>query len=195
MTAATDNTHEEISLWTSFHDGSLLTLVHDALACTVALTIEVPYIADFHNMPAGTVFKLVLDKVSLLDSAEFHPWPGTIAPAPGLAWQEQEAIRKQWLDKSHYCSTDWIAFAESLTQGREFEISNAFISPSLNNASTLVLDIGDSDTNIYLRISLTATRIHFFVDDEELEPGSFLSLGEAYWNAFAKRGTTAQTAS
>jgi hypothetical protein len=177
----------EVSLWECLHDGDLQSLTSDLLARFVTILIDVPYIREFHQLPSETRFRLVLSGVREVQAFQFAPWPGEFALPEGLSWEESQKLRSDNYKKGRLESIDWNILAPKLERTNQYEISNASVMKSIAGSIILQLDLRD-DAREYPEIRIGAEKLTILTDPErEIPLEEFLSLGEAYWNAFAKQ--------
>jgi hypothetical protein len=182
---------EGLSLWECLHDGSLNSLIADALNRTVTISVDVPYLWSFHSLPPDTRFRLVLQGVHSLTAMEFHSWPGEFQIPEGLTWGETEELRKRYYANGSYHSMNWQSVASQLEQTVQYELISAGIDDLGNGGVSLRIELMSDERSSYPEIIMKGDCIQFFLgQDRELSRADFLSLGEAYWEDFAHRSTS-----
>jgi len=157
---------------------------------TATLVVDVPYIWNFHKLPSESRFHIVLHDVVSVEAMKFYPWPGETIMPDGLTWNEQQSIRTETYAKGYLSSSEWASFDEKLKSGGDYEFSNAYLS-TMNAAKTKFIgEIGDSSTNDYVTVRITADRMSFLIDpNQPMTLDEFLALGKAYWDDFADRAS------
>ena len=175
-----------ISLWDALHDGDLLAIESDLLACTVTLRFDVPYVRDFHHLPEQTQFVIVVSGVRSVRSFVSVPWPGGYTIRQGMPRAQQEAAIAEYQRKCREESQSWADFERLISDG--LEVSNAMLGRG-SDVVALRLGLlvgGDSYVDAYIR----GEGITFYIGEKQVTPEEFVALGEAYWEAFASRRKT-----
>ena len=171
-----------LSLWDTLHDGDLLTVESDLLARTVTLRFDVGYVRDFHHLPEQTRFVLKCEGVQSVRALGGEPWPGGCSIPQGISRSEQESLIAEYHRKWRE-SQSWADFERLTADG--LEVSNALMSRGFGTFALQfgLLVAGDSYVEAYIR----GESIEFYVGEKQLAVEEFVALGEAYWDAFAKR--------
>lgn len=176
------------SLWNALHDGDLLSIKSDLLARTVTLRFDVGYVRDFHRLPEETRFVIVVIGVQSVRALRSVPWPGGCQILPGTPKDQQSVIIAEYHRKWRQESMSWTDF-ERLNKD-DFEVGNATLGRGPNVAAfQLGLLAGDDYVTAYVR----GEGATFHVGEKQVRLEEFVVLGEAYWNAFAKRAETRLT--
>ncbi len=177
---------DELSLWSTLHDGDLLTVESDLLASTVKLKFAVEYVRTFHQLPEGTQFDLIITGVESVRLVGTVKWPGEFCIPKGLSRDEESKLVADYQSKWRDESLPWRDFEAMTTQG--VEVLNASLARGDN---TLALQIGViSERDSYFEAFIRGRAINFSVGDRPVTAEEFVALGEAYWTAFANRKQT-----
>ncbi len=121
-----------------------------------------------------------VQSVRCLKSVE---WPGGFSVPLGVSREEEQRVIKEYQNKWREESFAWADF-ERLT-GEGLEVSSAILA---RGDGVVALQLGvlvgnDSYVEAYVR----AEQIEFCVGSDAITAEEFVSLGEAYWQAFAQR--------
>jgi hypothetical protein len=171
------------SLWDTLHDGDLLAIESDLLACTVTLRFDVRYVRDFHHLPEPTQFVIVVNGVRSVRSFRTVSWPGGYTIPQGMSRAQQEAAIAEYQRKCREESQSWADLERLISDG--LEVSNATLGRG-SDVVALQLGLlvgGDSYVDAYIR----GEGITFYIGEKQVTPEEFVALGEAYWEAFASR--------
>jgi len=174
------------SLWDALHDGDLLSIESDLLARTVTLRFDVDYVRDFHHLPEGTQFVIIVNGVRSVRSLRSVPWPGGCPIPPGTPNEQQSIIISEYHRKWREESQSWTDF-ERLTSdpyGLEVSVANLGLGPDAVALQLGLLVARDSYVEAYIR----GEGITFYAGEKQATLEEFVALGEAYWEAFADRG-------
>jgi hypothetical protein len=174
------------SLWDALHDGDLLSIESDLLARTVTLRFDVDYVRDFHHLPEGTQFVIIVNGVQSVRSLRSVPWPGGCPIPPGTPNEQQSIIISEYHRKWREESQSWTDF-ERLTSdpyGLEVSVANLGLGPDAVALQLGLLVARDSYVEAYIR----GEGITFYAGEKQATLEEFVALGEAYWEAFADRG-------
>jgi hypothetical protein len=177
------------SLWDALHDGDLLSIESNLLARTVTLRFDVDYVRDFHHLPEGTQFVIVVNGVQSVRSLRSVPWPGGCPIPPGTPNEQQSIIISEYHRKWREESQAWNDFEQLISDG--LEVSNATLGRG-SDVVALQLGLmvgGDSYVEAYIR----GDGATFHVGEKLVTLEEFFALGEAYWNAFAERAENRRT--
>jgi hypothetical protein len=173
------------SLWDTLHDGDLLAIQSDLLARTVTLRFDVDYVRNFHQLPEQTRFVIVVSGVQSVRSLRSISWPGGCSIPQGTPNDQRSTLIAEYHRKWREESQSWNDF-ERLTEDG-LEVLNATLGRGSNVALQLGLMVGhDSYVKAYIR----GEEIAFYVGDKQVTPEEFVKVGEAYWEAFAKKRNT-----
>ena len=174
------------SLWDTLHDGDLLAIQSDLLTRTVTLRFDVDYVRNFHHLPEQTRFAIVVNGVQSVRSLRSVPWPGGCSIPQGTPNDQQSMLIAEYHRKWREESQSWNDF-ERLTRNG-LEVSNATLARGPN---VVALQLGlmvehDSYAEAYIR----GEEIAFYIGERQVTLEEFVKIGEAYWEAFAKRRNT-----
>ena len=180
---------DTLSLWDALHDGDLLSIESDLLARTVTLRFDVGYVRDFHRQSEETRFVIVVEGVQSVRSLRSVPWPGGCSIPQGTPNAQQEMLIAEYQRKWREESQSWGDFEALTSDG--LEVSNATLGRG-SDVVALQLELlvaNDSYVEAYIR----GEGIAFYVGDRRVTPEEFVALGEAYWDAFAKKAEARST--
>ena len=181
-------TNDDVSLWTCLHDGSLESIASDPMARSLTFVFDVPYIWEFHKHPESSRFHLALGNVSKAVALDHSPWPRELKIPEGLSWEESQKLRWDHYAKGRSQSIDWLTTAKKLSTSNDYDISNATYLEE-NNQVILKLEITDHEDE-YSTLEITAETLATSLNGtRELSREEFLSLGNAYWDAFGKHAS------
>lgn len=173
----------QLSLWSTLHDGDLTTVESDLLERTLTLRFDVGYVRDFHNLSKESRIVVIVSGVQSVRSSRSVPWPGGCSTPAGLPYEQQEAIVAEYHSNWREESLSWADF-ERLT-GSGLEVSSAELGQRSDGvALRLGLLVGGDN---YVEAFVRGREITFSVGERKLTPQEFVELGEAYWEARAKR--------
>ncbi|UWZ84054.1 hypothetical protein [Occallatibacter riparius] len=174
---------DELSLWSTLHDGDLAAIESDLLARTLTLRFDVSYVRDFHKLSEETLFVVTVSGVQSVRSFSNIPWPGGCSIPSGTSYEQQQAITVEYQRKWREQSLSWAEFERLTDTG--LEVSSATLARRSDCASLHLglLVGGDSYVEAYVR----GDAITFSIGERQLTPEEFVELGEAYWDAFAKK--------
>ncbi len=176
------------SLWDALHDGDLLSIESDLLARTVTLRFDVDYVRDFHHLPEGTQFVIIVNGVASVRSLRSVPWPGGCPIPPGTPNEQQRIMISEYHRKWREESQSWNDFEQLISDG--LEVSNATLGRG-SDAIALQLGLmvgGDFYVEAYIR----GDGATFHVGEKRVTLEEFFALGEAYWKAFSERAEKRQ---
>jgi Cysteine-rich CPCC len=172
-----------LSLWETLHDGDLLAVESDLLARTVTLKFDVMYVRDFHKLSEQTRFAAAMSGVQSVRSVRSVPWPGGFLLPQRASREEESTLIAECQSKCREESQSWSEFESLIGDG--LEVSNAILASGSNGvALELGLLAGDGH---YVEARIRGEAIAFFVGEQAVTPEEFVGLGQAYWDAFAKR--------
>jgi hypothetical protein len=172
-----------LSLWDALHDGDLLSIGSDLLVRTVTLRFDVDYVRDFHHLPEGTQFVIIVNGVQSVRSLRSIPWPGGCPIPPGTPNEQQSLIISEYQRKCREESQSWNDFEQLTSNG--LTVLNATLGRGSDVvALQLGLIVGGDD---YVEAYIRGDGTTFHVGEKLVTLEEFLALGEAYWNAFAER--------
>jgi len=171
------------SLWDALHDSDLLAIESDLLARTVALRFDVAYVRDFHQLPKHTRFGIVVDGVRSVRLLRSVPWPGKFFVPQGASREQELALIAEYHRKWREESQSWSDLERLTSEG--LEVSNATLArgPGVVALQLVLVAANDSYVEAYIR----GEEIAFHVGETQATQEEFLGLGEAYWEAFAKK--------
>lgn len=81
---------EELSLWSTLHDGDLAAIESDLLARTLTLRFDIGYVRDFHKLSEETRFVVIISGVQSVRSFSSVPWPGACSIPRGTSYEQQQ---------------------------------------------------------------------------------------------------------
>jgi hypothetical protein len=172
-----------LSLWDTLHDGDLLAIESDLLACTVTLRFDVHYVRDFHHLPEPTRFVLVVNGVRSVRSFRTVSWPGGYTIPQEMPRAQQEAAVAEYQRKCREESQSWADMERLISDG--LEVSNATLGRGSDAvALQLGLLVGGND---YVEAYVRGEGITFYIGEKQVTTEEFVALGEAYWESFASR--------
>lgn len=174
-----------ISLWDALHDGTLMSVQSDVLNRTVTLQFDVDYVRDFNHLPQDTRFVMVLSGVQSVRAVRSEPWPGGFSLPKGVSREEESRLMAEYRSKWRDESQSWKEFEQ--LSGEDMGVSDAMIAVGDSNSIALRMAVMTFEGNSYFEAFIRAQGISFSVGDDQMEVEQFLSLGEAYWKAFADR--------
>ena len=176
----------QLSLWSTLHDGDLTAIESDLMARTLTLVFNVDYVKDFHNLSEETRFVVIVSGVQSVRSLKSVPWPGGCSIPDATPYEQQQAIVAEYQSKWREESLSWADFEKLINDG--LEVSSASLGQG-SDSIALHLGLlvgGDSYVEAYIR----GEEITFSIGERQLTPQQFVEMGEAYWEAFAKKENT-----
>jgi hypothetical protein len=182
-----ENPHT-FSLWETLHDGDLLAIESDLLARTVTLRFDVGYVRDFHHLPEDTRFVTVFKGVQSVRSFQTAPGPGGWSIPQGASNAQQSTIIAEYQRRCREESQSWNDLERSATDPFGLEVSTATLCRG-SNVVALQLGLLTAKSS-YVEAYIRGEAIEFYIGERQVTPEEFVALGEAYWEAFAKRGKT-----
>jgi hypothetical protein len=176
----------ELSLWSTLHDGDLTAIESDLLARTLTLRFDVGYVRDFHNLPEETRFVIIVSGVQSVRSFSSVPWPGGCSIPVEMPYEQQQAIVAEYQSKWREESLSWADFERLTNDG--LEVSSATLGQGSDGVALCLglLVEGGSYVEAYIR----GEEITFSIGARHLTPQEFVEVGGAYWEEFAKKRTT-----
>lgn len=172
-----------LSLWDSLHDGDLLEIHSDLLARRVTLRFDVGHIRDFHKLPEDTRLIAVITGVQSVRAVRNVPWPGQFSVPEGSTREQESMLIAEYQAKWREESLSWEKFEQLTSDG--LEVSNAILA---RGSASVALRLGVMAADRwYLEAFLRGDGITFYAGEHQLTPEEFVAMGEAYWEAFAKR--------
>ena len=175
----------DVGLWDALHDGTLMSVCSDLLNRTVTLQFDVDYVRDFNRLPEGILFAVVLSGVQSVRATQSEPWPGEFSVPRGASRAEESRLIAEYHSKWREESQSWKEFEQS--SGEDMEVSDASIVFGHANSVALRLAVMMSSRNSFSEAFIRAEGVTFAVGGDEVTMERFLSLGAAYWEAFANR--------
>jgi hypothetical protein len=174
------------SLWDILHDGDLLAIESDLFARTVTLRFDVGYVRNFHHLPEETRFVIVVNGVRSVRSFRNVPWPGGCPIPQGTPNDQRTALISEYHRKWREESQSWTDFERLTSDPYGLEVSSATLG---RGPDAVALQLGllvarDSYVEAYIR----GEGITFYAGERQVALQEFVALGEAYWEAFAKKG-------
>jgi hypothetical protein len=176
----------ELSLWSTLHDGDLIAIESDLLARTLTLRFDVGYVRKFHNLSEETRFVVVASRVKSVRSCRSVQWPGGCSIPAETPIEQQQAIVAEYQSKWREESLSWADFEQLTKDG--LEVLDATL---VQGSESIALHLGsmvggDSYVEAYIR----GEEITFSIGTRHLTPQEFVEVGEAYWEARAKKRKT-----
>jgi hypothetical protein len=172
-----------VSLWDTLHDGDLMSLQSDRFARTVTLQFDVAYVREFNHLPEDARFVLVLTGVQSVRATGSEPWPGGFSTPAGASRDEEAKLIGDYQAKWREESQSWTEFERLVA--RDNEVGDATLALTDNAVALKLGLLGGRDQ--YYEAIIRADRITFSVGSRQLTLEEFVTLGEKYWEAFAKR--------
>lgn len=173
----------KLSLWDTLHDGHLLAVNSDLLARTVTMRFDVDYVREFNQLPEHTPFVIEVTGVQSVRSLVYVPWPGEFSVPPGVDREEGSRLISEYHRKWRQESQSWSDFEQLV--GGHLEVSDATIASGFGNV-TLHLGVTVQNKS-YVEAYVMGDGSAFYVGANQVTSEEFVSLGEAYWAAFARR--------
>ena len=173
----------ELSLRISLHDGDLIAIESNLFTRTLTLRFDVGYVRDFHKLPEDIRLVITVSGVASVRSFRGVPWPGGCSIPDGTPYEQQQAIVAEYQSKWREESLSWPDFETLVNHG--MEVSSAALG-STSDAVAMRLGLlvgGDSYVEAFVR----GEGINFAIGERQLTPKEFVELGEAYWEAFARK--------
>lgn len=177
-----------VSLWEALHDGDLFAIESDLLARTVTLRFDVDYVKDFHHLPEGTRFVIVVSGVQSVRSIHSVLWPGGCQIPTGTPNEQQDVIIAEYRRKWREESQSWADFERLNRDG--FEVSDATLG---RGSEGVALRLGVMAGDDYLTAYIRGEEATFYVGEKLVTLEEFVAFGEAYWSVFCKRTETRLT--
>lgn len=176
----------ELSLWSTLHDGDLIAIESNLLARTLTLRFDVGYVRDFHRLPEDIRFVITVSGVASVRSFRGVPWPGGCAIPDGTPYEQQHAMVAEYQSKWREESLSWPDFERFTNNGLEVSSASLALAPDGIALRLGLFVAGDSYVEAFVR----GKEITFTIGEGLLTPKEFVELGEAYWEAFAKKQKT-----
>jgi hypothetical protein len=90
---------ESTSLWEPLHYAEVVSVSSDLAARRVTIAAEIDHLSDFLGLAEGTIWRLIVDGVSVANACgfEFHPTPPP--KAVGLTKDQERALIEDWQNK------------------------------------------------------------------------------------------------
>jgi hypothetical protein len=176
-----------LSLWDTLHDGDLLPIESDLLARSLTLRFDVGYVRDFNSLPEGTRFVIKFSGVQSVRCFKTVSWPGEFSLPLGISREEERSLIEDYQSKCREESHAWSDF-ERLS-GEGLEVSNATLARAPNAVAFQLGVLVDNDGS-YVEAYIRAESVECRVGDTPVSLEQFTGLGEAYWEAFARRQST-----
>lgn len=182
---------EPTSLWESVHDGGLQSIQSDAMGRTLTLRFDVPYIRSFHGLADDVVFAFHLEGVQSVRAMRSTVWPGDFPLPSAFDWEQYQKkmsdYRKLWRQESE----SWATFESLANSDEDAELTEGDV-VSADGIVTLRLGVQMGSGEWY-EVFVRAEKLNLSRSDKgEATLNQFLSLGHAYWEAFANRRTDLQ---
>lgn len=173
----------ELSLWSTLHDGHLIEIASDLLARTLTLRFDVGYVREFHMLSEETRFVVSVVGVQSVRSFSGVPWPGARSIPTGTPYEQQQAIIAEYQRKWREESLSWADFERMTIKG--LQVSFATLGQGSDGVALRLglLVGGDSYVEAYVR----GEEITFSIGERQVSPEEFAETGEAYWKAFATK--------
>lgn len=176
---------QELSLWSTLHDGDLIAIESNLLARTLTLRFDVGYLRDFHKFPEYIRFVITVSGVASVRSFRGVPWPGGCSIPDGTPYGQQQSIVAEYQSKWREESLSWPDFERFTNDGLEVSSASLVIEPDGVALRLGLLVRGD----FYVEAFFRGKEITFTIGERLFTPKEFVELGEAYWEAFAKSST------
>ncbi len=171
------------SLWDTLHDGDLLAIESDLLARTVTLRFDVAYVRDFHHLPEQTRFIITVDGVQSARLIRSIPWPGKFSVPRGVSREQEATLIADYHRKWREESQSWSDLERLTSDGLEVSDATLGRGPGVV-ALQLVLMVANES---HIEACVRGEAIAFHIGETQSTQEEFVALGEAYWNAFAKK--------
>jgi hypothetical protein len=167
------------SLWGTLHDGYLEAVESDRLARTVTLRFDVDYVRDFHHLPEGARFTIVLSGVQSVRAFKLREWPGEKPVMKAeMSGEEQDALWNEYRRKERDESIAWGDFERPVDEWLEVDRAELSLGPA-----AAAIRIGLHFSEAFIR----GDGIAFYAGDKQVTLEEFIALGVAYWDAFEKK--------
>lgn len=175
---------EEQSLWDCLHDAELWNVHSDALQRTARLEFEA---APYLGYEEGLRFAFTLTGVTSLRATKWQDWPGGFHAPKEASREERSRLIEDYKGKGREVTVTWKDFEDAFTSDR-FDVMDAHLSSGDNQMALRLQGFLREDDEwcvLFLRgQSLNVTRS----DSKEFSLQQFMTLGEAYWKRFSKKG-------
>lgn len=178
-----------VSLWPALHDGELIGVRSDLMACTIALEVDVIHLREFQKLDEDLRFVITFRRVQSARAAAISVWPGPVPEVQGKPYEEQNRLVAEYQEKCREESVCWSDF-ESGFPANTMDIYSADIVCG-DRTTTINLqghvngpDYDDVFTSLFIRAGEIEIRQNNGV---ELSLEQFIKVGEQYWEAFARR--------
>jgi hypothetical protein len=181
------------SLWDSLHDAQIVSIRSDLIERSMAMSCDIEHPRSFHGFGEGFQFVLRLSGVQSARVLRYAIWPGNVSVRTGLSREEENQMIKGYQAKWREESASWVDFESRVTRENEqvLDVSDAAI--AISQSGTVALKLcGHLNYPTYHELYLRSESLRIFGSDgRQFELKEFLGLGEAYWEAFGRRGDSA----
>jgi len=179
---------EAESLWPVLHDG-VLEQYADA-GDSVSLVIDVPHVRAHAGLPRESRFRVECSGVVEVSLVEWQLPAGAPEQAASESREVYSARCQAWRERGTFPSVARDRFAAELArEGARLDISKACIA-DVPATGGIVLWIGGMlrPDEEWRELVVEAHSVAILEGDRPLERPAFVALGEAYWDAWEKRG-------
>jgi hypothetical protein len=182
-----------VSLWDSLHDAQIVSIRSDLIERSIAISCDIEHLRSFHGFGEGFQFFLRLSGVQSARVLRYAIWPGDFSVPAGLSREEENQMIKEYHAKWREESASWVEFESRVTRENEqvLDVSDAAIAMSQGGIVALKL-CGHLNYAAYHELYVRCESLNIFGGDgKQFGLKEFLGLGETYWEAFSRRGDSA----
>lgn len=182
-----------VSLWDSLHDAQIVSIRSDLIERSMVMSCDIEHLRSFHGLGEGFQFFLRLSGVQSARVLRYAIWPGDFSVPAGLSRGEENQMIKEYQAKWREESASWVEFESGVTRENEqvLDVSDAAIAISQSGVVALKVS-GHFNYATYHELYVRCESLNIFGGDgKQFELEEFLGLGETYWEAFSRRGDSA----
>jgi hypothetical protein len=182
-----------VSLWDSLHDAQIVSIRSDLIERSMAMSCDIEHLRSFHGFGEGFQFFLPLSGVQSTRVLRCAIWPGDFSVPAGLSREGENQMIKEYQAKWREESVWWVDFESRVTRENEQVLDVSDVAIAISQSGTVALKLcGHRNYAAYHELYVRSESLRILGSDgKEFELKEFLGLGEAYWEAFSRRGDAA----
>ncbi len=187
------HTSDTVSLWPSLHDGELIGVRSDLMACTIVLEVDVIHLRQFHKLDEDLRFVIIFGGVQSARANAISVWPGPVPEVQGKQYEEQNRLVEEYQAKCREESVRWSDFEAGFPVSTMDIYSADMVCDDRTTTTHLQGHVNGPDyDDVFTSLFIRAREIQFRQSNGvELTLEHFIKLGVEYWEAFSARSERA----
>jgi uncharacterized protein YbdZ (MbtH family) len=177
-----------VSLWHSLHDAEIVSIRSNLLGRSMALSLEIEHLSEFHQLGEEFQFIIQLEGVQSARVLRYAIWPGGCSIPDGLSVEEQRKMVDEYQAKWREESASWNEFESGISRDNKqtFDLHDAALNTSQGGSALKLCGLINNATYHEVFLRFEALKVSGS-EGKQIGLEEFQRLGEAYWQAYSNR--------